>query len=135
MKVSGYLYIGRYTDEKVIVEIGSFGTLEAIIVSASTYINLPDLERVIVNENHTLLTTERAVFVTNDVSSSITVTLPNAASAESREYHVTKADSNSGSVLITPQPSELVNGLSQFGLHGPYQSVTLITDGTDWYVF
>lgn len=134
-KVSGYLYIGRYTDEKVTVETGSFGTLEATSVSASAYINLPQLERVITNENYSLSTTERAIFVTNDVSSSITVTLPSAASAESREYHITKADSNAGSVLIVPQPSELVNGKTQFGLHGPYQSVTLITDGTDWYVF
>jgi len=134
-KVSGYLYIGRYTDEKVTVETGSFGTFEATTVSASTYINLPELERVITNKNYSLSTTERAIFVTNEASSSITVTLPNAASAESREYHITKADSRTGFVLIVPKNSELVNGKTQFGLHGPYQSVTLITDGTDWYVF
>lgn len=134
-KVSAFLYIGKYTDEKVVVATGSFGTLDSTIVSASTYVNLPDLERVTTNTDRSLLATERAIFVTNEVSSSITVTLPNAASAESREYHVIKADSNSGSVVITAQAPDLVNGSSNFGLNGPYQSVTLITDGTDWYVF
>lgn len=139
-KVSAFLYIGRYTDEKIVVETGSFGTLEATsiettTISASTYINLPELERVIASSDRTLLATERAVFVTNNLSSSVTITLPDAALAESREYHIVKADEIVGTVLLSGSGSQELNGSNTFELNGPHQSVTLISNGTGWYVF
>ena len=134
-KVTAFLYIGRYTDEKVVVETGSFGTLEATTISASTYLNLPELEIVETSEDRTLLATERAVFVKNNLSSTVTITLPDAALAESREYHIAKADDVVGTVVIDASGSQQVNDDTTFELNGPHQSVTLISNGTGWYVF
>ena len=143
--VSAFLYIGKYTDEKVVVGTGSFETLdvttieattiEVTTISASTYINLPELERVIVSSDRTLLATERAVFVTNNLSPSVTITLPDAALAESREYHIVKADKIVGTVVLSGSGSQELNGSNTFELNGPHQSVTLISNGTGWYVF
>lgn len=104
-------------------------------ISASNYEGLPGLPKLIVSSSVSLLTTQRAVFAKNSVSSSISITLPNASLADSREYYIIKADSVSGSVVVSASSPNLVNGNSSFELNGPYQSITLIHDGTDWYVF
>jgi hypothetical protein len=108
-------------------------------ISASNYIGLPtssvELPKLIVSSSVSLLTTQRAVFAKNSDSSSISITLPSASLADSREYYVIKSDSVTGSVNILPSSPNLINGTSSFELNGPFQSVTLIHDGTDWYVF
>jgi len=108
-------------------------------ISASNYLGLPtssvELPKLIVSSSVSLLTTQRAVFAKNSDSSSISITLPSASLADSREYYVIKSDSVTGSVNILPSSPNLINGTSSFELNGPFQSVTLIHDGTDWYVF
>lgn len=111
--------------------------LTASSISSSNYIGLPseELPKLIVSSSVSLLTTQRAVFAKNSDSSSISITLPSASLADSREYYVIKADSVSGSVSVLASSPDLINGTSSFELNGPYQSITLIHDGTDWYVF
>jgi hypothetical protein len=105
-------------------------------ISASNYLGINlDLPKLIVSSSVSLLTTQRAVFAKNSDSSSISITLPSASLADSREYYVIKSDSVTGSVNILPSSPNLINGTSSFELNGPFQSVTLIHDGTDWYVF
>lgn len=93
------------------------------------------ITRVITSEDRTLKTTERAVFVKNDLSSNVTITLPDATLADSREYHIAKADDIVGTVLLTASGSQELNGQKTFELNGPHQSVTLLSNGTGWYVF
>jgi hypothetical protein len=108
-------------------------------VSASNYLGIPtssfELTKLIVSSSVSLSPTERAVFAKNNISSSLSVTLPSASLADSKEYYIIKADSVSGSVIISGSSPNLINGQSTFELNGPHQSVTLIHDGTDWYVF
>lgn len=104
-------------------------------ISASNYVGLPGLPKLIVSSSVSLLTDQRTVFAKNSISSSISITLPSASLADSREYYVIKADSVSGSVVVLSSPPDLINGSSSFELNGPYQSIVLIHDGTDWYVF
>lgn len=113
--------------------------LTASSISSSNYIGLPsssfELPKLIVSSSVSLLTDQRTVFAKNSVSSSFSITLPSASLADSREYYVIKADSVSGSVVVLSSPPDLINGSSSFELNGPYQSIVLIHDGTDWYVF
>jgi hypothetical protein len=108
-------------------------------ISASNYLGLPsaslDLTKLIVSSSVSLTSTQRAVFAKNNISSSFSITLPSVSTADSKEYYIIKADSISGSVIISGSSPNLINGQSTFELNGPHQSVTLIHDGTDWYVF
>ena len=112
-----------------------FVNITASILSASSYINLPEVDRIIVSSSISLQATQRAVFASNYLSPTVTITLPNAASAESREYHFVKADNLGGKIVLSGSGSQLVNGKDAFELHGPYQAVTLFSDGTGWYIF
>lgn len=108
-------------------------------VSASNYLGLPAtsnvLPKLIVSSSISLTDTQRAVFVKNNISSSVTITLPSVATADSREYYIIKADSLSGSVTVSGSSPDLINGVSSFNLNGPFQSITLIIDGTNWFIF
>lgn len=112
-----------------------FYSITSSFISASTYINLPEVDRLLVSSSVSLQATQRAVFASNYLSPTVTITLPNAAFAESREYHFVKADNLGGKIVISGSGSQLVNGSDAFELHGPYQAVTLFSDGTGWYIF
>lgn len=118
------------TTASVSASSAQFGT-----VSASIYQGLPELYRIITTTSIQLDSTQCSVFAKNTVSSLVTITLPSAAAAKAKEYYFIKADTISGSIRIAASGSSVINGNSSFDLNGPYQSVTLITDGSDWFVF
>lgn len=110
------------------------------VVSASVYqgiSSLPDLDlnKISTNTSITLTEDQRAVFASNSLLETLTITLPDAATADSGEYYVIKSDSQPGSIVVEANGSGLINGSSNFELNGPFQSITLITDGTNWYIF
>ena len=114
----------------VTASTGQFNSL-----SASVYYGLPELYRIITTSSIQLNTIQSSVFAKNTVSSYIEITLPDAAQAKAKEYYFIKSDNLSGSVRILPTGSNSINGKPNFDLNGPYHSVTLITDGIDWFVF
>ncbi len=113
------------------------GDITTNTISASSYIGLPSitLEKTLVSASISLSASQRAVFAINNITSSLTITMPSVSTADSREYHIIKADSLTGSVFISGSSPDLINGQTSFELNGPYQSITLISDGTNWFVF
>ena len=124
-------------DSTLIIDKETKVTRRLTLVQLGKFLNssVVNLRRVITSEDYTLETTERAVFVKNDLSSTVTITLPDAALAEAKEYHVVKGDELVGTVIISASGSQEVNGENTFHLNGPHQSVTLISNGTGWYIF
>lgn len=116
-----------------------FNLVEANTVSASNYIGLPSslsgLSSITVSSSVTLSATQRVVLAKNNISSLVDITLPDAISAEQGEYYIMKADVLDGTIAVFGSSSQLVNGQNSFELNGPYQSITLVTDGADWYIF
>lgn len=116
-----------------------FDLVEANTVSASNYIGLPTalagLSSTTVSSSVSLSPTQRVILAKNNISSPVNITLPDAASAEQGEYYIMKADILDGTIAVLGSSSQLVNGQSSFELNGPYQSITLVTDGADWYIF
>lgn len=112
-------------------------------ISASNYegLNLEDITasieitKLIVSSSIALASNERAVFALNNISSLVSITLPSASIAENGEYYIIKADSQDGTVEILASNPDTINGDSSYYLNGPFQSITLMTDGTDWFIF
>lgn len=82
-----------------------------------------------INSNYTILTSDRAKIL-DIVSGSITLTLPSAAGA-AEGFYVLLRNSSSGSVIIDPSGSEIVDGLLTKTL-SPNESLFLISSGTFW---
>lgn len=105
-------------------------------ISASNYLGInTTLPKLTATSSISLLADQRAIFANNSVNSSFSITLPSAAIADSREYYVIKSDSVSGSVMVSASSPDLINGQSSYELNGPYQSIVLITDGANWFIF
>lgn len=116
--------------------ISGLTSFSANQISASTYLGLPtELTKITVSSSVSLLATQRAVFANNSEMSPVTITLPSVTSADSREYYIIKADDVTGSIVVSGSGSNLINGQGAYQLNGPYQSITLITDGNNWFVF
>lgn len=64
-----------------------------------------------------------------------TVTMPVCASAKGFVYHVKKTDSSANTVTITPDGAELVDGEASYVLEAKGDSVTVVSDGSNWLVF
>lgn len=135
------LYVTGAITASTALSASNIGATTAIfsVVSASSYLGIPsssiELTKLTVSSSISLSSTQRAVFAKNNISSSISITLPSVSVADSKEYYITKADSITGSVIISGSSPNLINGQATYELNGPYQAVTLIHDGSDWYIF
>lgn len=85
-----------------------------------------------VTGNATLDATNYMVLVDN--ASNAVITLPAAASVTRREYVVKKISTNSATVTIDPNGSELIDGAATYTLNSSYVSIKLKSDGTSWYI-
>lgn len=70
----------------------------------------------------------------NATNGALTLTLPQASDNLNKTYVITKSDSTDNPVKIDPNSSELINGASEFYLNVPYESITIICDGTQWFI-
>lgn len=93
------------------------------------------LYKVNISSSTTLQPYQRVAFCKNNIQTSLAVILPLASQAQPKEYYFIKADSISGSIIIYGNSSDLINGQSTYELNGAHQSVILISDGQNWFVF
>lgn len=74
------------------------------------------------------------ILLCNATAGAITVNLPAAASNTNCIITVKKIDSTDNAVTIEGNASELVEGVANKILTIQYESVTLVCDGTGWYI-
>jgi hypothetical protein len=73
------------------------------------------------------------VFLADTVNNSITVNLPAAAQNKGRWFTVKKTNALN-IVTVDPSGGELIDGATTFVFTVLYQSVTVVCDGTGWWV-
>jgi hypothetical protein len=74
------------------------------------------------------------VYLFSTGSSERTVTLPTAADNTDRKIVIKKIDSGTGALVIDGENAETVEGVASFKLYIQYESVTLVCNGTAWYI-
>lgn len=80
--------------------------------------------------------TSRDWFIIVDASSAaVTITLPPALSMKFRgELNIKKIDSSSNAVTIDGHVSETIDGTTTKVIAIQYVNITLISDGSNWYI-
>ena len=112
----GLVGIGVATPNSVLDVVGSAG-FNVTAVSTTT----------------TLTSTHHTVLV-DATSGAVTINLPAVAGVTRRRYEVIKTDSSANAVTLDGNASETINGATTFALSTQYQSATIVTDGSAWYV-
>ena len=91
-----------------------------------------------VNENYSLVLGDHIVCV-SDLSVSRTITLPTASSVPAGMIFMIKDQTGQASgskyVRVACQGSETVDGAAYYDLTAAYESVTVMSNGTNWFLF
>lgn len=114
------------------------GSNQAMDFSGSPYFLLPpgtisSTSVVSKSVSYALTSTDNVVLVTTG-SSSLTMTLPTTVGAIGKMYMIKKVDSGLGTVTIATTSSQKIDG--EFTQVIPFQwaSLTLLSDGANWYL-
>ena len=83
--------------------------------------------------NYTLMVTD-FVILGDCTSAAFTLSLPTAASGIGRIFFMKKIDSTSNVLTVQANGSELIDGNNTFLLPSQWQSVTVVSSGTAWYI-
>ncbi len=67
-------------------------------------------------------------------SAALTVTLPSALGVRSQVFHIKKVDSSGHSVTIVCYGSETLDGLASQSTSTQYESISVVSDGANWYI-
>jgi hypothetical protein len=79
------------------------------------------------------LTESHSIITANTTSGTITITLPAATDADNRTYTLIKTNA-SNSLIIDGDGAETINGNVDLTYTNLYSRVTIISDGTSWYI-
>ena len=70
----------------------------------------------------------------NSRKDSFTITLPTASGIIGRMYHIKKTDSSANTVTIDENGAETIDGGVTAILTTQYESITIITNGSEWWI-
>ena len=86
----------------------------------------------------TTYSSEQTLSITVDdfvlVSGNTTLNLPAVASSSGVEFTIKKTDSNATTVTLDGNASETIDGATTFAFTEQYESVTIVCDGSAWFV-
>lgn len=85
------------------------------------------------NSNYTVLLTDK-VLLGDATSASFTFTLPTAASANGLVFYFKKIDSSVNTVTVKGNGIEIIDGSNTLVISSQYVAVTVVSDGTQWWV-
>jgi hypothetical protein len=74
------------------------------------------------------------VILANATSGSVTISLPSAAGIAGKQYSIKKIDGSANAVVVDPNGAETVDGAPTYSLAAQNDFVTVISDGTNWWI-
>ena len=146
--VIGYLKSGRLKDINVdelvtgICEIVSATITTAIITNlnvttldVATNLDINgSLNFKSVTKTDDYTAADEVIIFCNAVSNNITITLPTAATYTDRVYYIKKTDSSGNTVTIDGNGAETIDGDETQIITVQYVSLTICSDGSNWYI-
>ena len=70
----------------------------------------------------------------NSTSGAITINLPTAAILAGRIFVFKRVNAGANNVVIDPAASETIDGAAMYTLSAQWASVTIISNGTNWFI-
>ena len=83
--------------------------------------------------NYTITGSDVVIFA-NATSGNVTVTLPTAASFGGYRFYVKRTDGSGNTCSIARSGSDTIDGQTSVSLDTQYTSLTIISDGSAWYI-
>ena len=91
------------------------------------------LSNVSKTSSYTATASDHSLFC-DATSGNLTITLPSATGCAGRVYVIKKIDSGANLVTIGCSGSETIDGASNYQLSSQYESITMQSNGSNWYI-
>ena len=86
-----------------------------------------------VNTAYTITLEDRTINA-DATSSAFTITLPKAYNADGYIFNIKKLDSSANAVTVDGDGSETIDGSTTMIISNQYDSLTVQSDGTEWFI-
>ncbi|MDF1702395.1 MAG: hypothetical protein P1V36_14695, partial [Planctomycetota bacterium] len=86
-----------------------------------------------ISSSTTLLASD-SILMVDASGGAVTVTLPNVSSATDLQLDIKKVDSSANAVTIDGFSTQTIDGSTTQTLNTQYDSLTVICDGTEWWI-
>lgn len=86
-----------------------------------------------VTSDYTVIDSDYTILV-NATGGNITITLPSASSLQGSEFNIKKIDSSVNLVTVDGNGSETIDGSTTAIIETQYESITIQSDGSNWYI-
>lgn len=86
-----------------------------------------------INSNRILDDSDIIILACADTAA-ITVTLPDASNADGRLYNIKKIDSSASTITVDGAGSETIDENTTISLMAQNESVTIMSDSTNWWI-
>ncbi len=83
--------------------------------------------------NYTI-TSNDTVIMADATSGNVTITLPTASSTSGYRFYVKRVDGSGNTVSVARSGSDTIDGATSQTLTAQYTSLTLVSDGSNWYI-
>ena len=83
--------------------------------------------------NYTIGATDTVIFA-NATSGNVTITLPVASGVSGYRFYVKRIDNSGNTCAVARSGSDTIDGLTSITLDAQYTSLTLVSDGSAWYI-
>lgn len=80
------------------------------------------------------LTTTDSVILADATTAAFTCTLPTAVGITGRQYTIKRINAGANNVTVGTTSSQLIDGVSTFVLTTQYQSITVVSDNSNWLI-
>jgi len=98
--------------------IDEVGGKEATVITATTY-NVQEGDQVLLG---------------NTTNNNVTMVLPPASGQEERTIYFKKTDSSDNALIVDADGTETIDGELTQTLGAQYESITIVCDGTEWWI-
>jgi hypothetical protein len=118
----------------VTVQPNGFTRFGSGTASSTVHINGSFAAKVTSINTDTTADATTTVYVADASGGVVTVTLPLAANNPDRQYSIKKTDSSGNVVNVTASGADLIDGLATQAVSFQYESITVASDGTNWWI-
>lgn len=84
--------------------------------------------------NYTIVNGTDVVILANAASGNVTITLPTAASSTGYRFDIKRIDSSANTCTIARSSTDTIDGLTSLTIDVQYISLSVVSDGSAWYI-
>lgn len=83
--------------------------------------------------NYTVSATDTVIFA-NATSGNVTITLPTASTSTGYRFYIKRIDNSGNTCAVARSSSDTIDGQTSISLDLQYTSLTIVSDGSAWYI-